>query len=161
MKVVEDEPDVYQMKTDRLITSEQIIPLYDIEASAGIVTLFKDSKQTQPIDFIQIPGIPKCDGALKITGDSMYPLLKSGDTIMYKQVHNINDGIFWGEMYLISIDQHGDEMVTVKYIQKSEKGDQWIKLVSQNKHHDDIEVQIKKVRALALIKASIRINSMS
>lgn len=91
----------------------------------------------------------------------MYPLLKSGDIIMYKQINNILDGIFWGEMYLISIDQDGDEMVTVKYIQKSEKGEEWIKLVSQNKHHDDRDVSLTKVRALALIKASIRINSMS
>jgi phage repressor protein C with HTH and peptisase S24 domain len=91
----------------------------------------------------------------------MYPLLKSGDIIMYKQIHNMQDGIFWGEMYLISIDQDGDEMVTVKYIQKSDKGEKWIKLVSQNKHHDDRDVSLSKVRALALIKASIRINSMS
>jgi phage repressor protein C with HTH and peptisase S24 domain len=160
LDLVMDETEVYPLKTDKKIKS-QIIPLYDIEASAGIVTLFSDSSQITPIDFIQVPGLPKCDGAVKVNGDSMYPLLKSGDIVMYKQVNNIKDGIFWGEMYLISIDHDGDDMVTVKYIKKSEKGDNYIKLVSQNSHHQERDVLLKKVRALALIKASIRINSMS
>lgn len=157
---VNETASVYNHKTDSALDGQKI-PLYNIEATAGIVTLFNDTKQTKPVDYIQIPNLPKCDGAVYITGDSMYPLLKSGDIIMYKQINNILDGIFWGEMYLISIDQDGDEMVTVKYIQKSEKGEEWIKLVSQNKHHDDRDVSLTKVRALALIKASIRINSMS
>lgn len=45
--------------------------------------------------------IPKCDGGLRIVGDSMYPLLKSGDIVFYKQVHDIMHSIIWGEMYLI------------------------------------------------------------
>lgn len=150
---------IYRLKTDNNIDN-QSIPLYNLEASAGIVTLFKDNHEIEPIDYIQIPNLPKCDGAVHISGDSMYPLLKSGDIVMYKQVHDIKDGIYWGEMYLVSIQDNGDEMVMVKYIKKSER-DGYIKLVSQNKHHEDREVLLKKVKALALIKASIRINSMS
>ncbi len=161
LNVLNEPHSVYNLKTDNQIKSVQNIPLYNIEATAGIVTLFSDSSKTTPIDFIQIPGLPKCDGALYITGDSMYPLLKSGDIVMYKQIVNIKDGIFWGEMYLISINIDGDELVTVKYIQRSEKGDNYIKLVSQNSHHQDRDIKLDKVRALALIKASIRINSMS
>ena len=52
----------------------------------------------------------------------MYPLLKSGDIVLYKQLNDIND-IFWGDMYLLSIDIDGEEYVTVKYIQKSERPD--------------------------------------
>lgn len=158
--VIKEPQAVFKKNGDKTLDS-QAVPLYNIEATAGIVTLFNDTKQTKPVDYIQIPNLPKCDGAVYVTGDSMYPLLKSGDIIMYKQINNILEGIFWGEMYLISIDQDGDEMVTVKYIQKSEKGEEWIKLVSQNKHHDDRDVSLSKVRALALVKASIRINSMS
>ncbi|UUC45557.1 S24 family peptidase [Flavobacterium cerinum] len=152
--------NVFKLKSDRLIKN-QAVPLYNIEASAGIVTLFSDSSETIPVDYIQIPNLPKCDGAIYVTGDSMYPLLKSGDIIMYKQVHNILENIFFGEMYLISFNVEGDEMVTVKYVQKSDKGDEFIKLVSQNKHHNDKDVPIANVSAMALVKASIRINSMS
>lgn len=156
---LEEPKSVYRLKTDNNI-DDQAIPLYNLEATAGIVSLFKDSRETEPVDYIQIPNLPKCDGAVYVSGDSMYPLLKSGDIVMYKQIHNIKDNIYWGEMYLISVQDDGNEMVMVKYIKRSEK-EGYITLVSQNKHHQDREVLLKKVKALALIKASIRINSMS
>ena len=107
---------------------------------------------------LPLPNLPKCDGAIYIVGDSMYPLLKSGDIVLYKQLHDIGD-VFWGDMYLLSIDIDGEEYVTVKYIQKSDRKG-YVKLVSQNPHHADKEVEIARIRALALVKASIRMNSM-
>ncbi len=125
-----------------------------------MVPLFQDSKSQDPIDHISIPHLPKCDGAVYVTGDSMYPLLKSGDIVLYKEIHDVANEIFWGEMYLLGIDMSGEEYVTVKYIQKSEiQG--CVRLVSQNKHHQDKDVEISKIKALALVKASIRINSMN
>lgn len=151
--------ETYKLKTDRALDAQQI-PLYDIEAVAGLVPLFKDSKSQEPLDHISIPHLPKCDGAVYITGDSMYPLLKSGDIVLYKEINDIKNEIFWGEMYLLSIDMGGEEYITVKYIQKSEF-DGNVRLVSQNKHHQDKDVELSKIRALALVKASIRINSMN
>ena len=154
-----DHTEVYKLKTDKL-EENQLVPLYNIEAAAGIVTLFRDSSELTPVDFIQIPNLPKCDGALYVSGDSMYPLLKSGDIVMYKQ-HDLTFGIIWGEMYLISYDHGGDDITSVKYIKKSSLGVDYITLVSQNQHHQDRDILVQQVRALALIKASIRINSMS
>ena len=88
----------------------------------------------------------------------MYPLLKSGDIVLYKQLKDIGD-IFWGDMYLLSINIDGEEYITVKYIQKSER-EGYVKLVSQNPHHADKEVAVDRIRALALVKASIRMNSI-
>ena len=149
----------FKLKTDRELENQQI-PLYDIEAVAGLVPLFQDSKFQAPVDHISIPNLPKCDGAVYVTGDSMYPLLKSGDIVLYKEIHDVANEIFWGEMYLLGIDMSGEEYVTVKYIQKSEIPG-CVKLVSQNKHHQDKDVELSKIKALALVKASIRINSMN
>ena len=124
------------------------MPLYSIEGTAGLVPLFSDQAQLKPVNFIHIPNLPKCDGAIYIVGDSMYPLLKSGDIVLYKQLHDIGD-VFWGDMYLLSIDIDGEEYVTVKYIQKSDRKG-YVKLVSQNPHHADKEVEIARIRALAL-----------
>lgn len=151
--------EAFKLKTDREIDNQQI-PLYDIEAIAGLVPLFQDSKSQDPIDHISIPHLPKCDGAVYVTGDSMYPLLKSGDIVLYKEIHDVANEIFWGEMYLLGIDMSGEEYVTVKYIQKSEIPG-CVRLVSQNKHHQDKDVELSKIKALALVKASIRINSMN
>ncbi|MFI3266935.1 MAG: S24 family peptidase [Rikenellaceae bacterium] len=136
----------------------QSVPLYDLEGTAGLVPLFIDKKVVVPIDYIHIPNLPRCDGAIYIVGDSMYPLLKSGDIVLFKQIPSIDD-VFWGDMYLLSIDIDGEEFVTVKYIQKSEH-EGYVKLVSQNTHHADKEVAISKIRALAFVKASIRMNSV-
>ena len=136
----------------------QSVPLYSIEGTAGLVPLFADQAQAKPVNFIHIPNLPKCDGAIYIVGDSMYPLLKSGDIVLYKQLGNIDD-IFWGDMYLLSIDIDGEEYVTVKYIQKSDR-EGYVKLVSQNPHHADKEVALSRIRAIALVKASIRMNSI-
>lgn len=136
----------------------QSVPLYSIEGTAGLVPLFNNQEEFKPVNFIHIPNLPKCDGAIYIAGDSMYPLLKSGDIVLYKQLQNIDD-IFWGDMYLLSIDIDGEEYITVKYIQKADK-EGYVKLVSQNPHHADKDVAIDRIRAIALVKASIRMNSM-
>lgn len=149
--------NAFRLRTDSSLPL-QSVPLYSIEGTAGLVPLFSQSEQIAPVNYIHIPNLPKCDGAIYVVGDSMYPLLKSGDIVLYKQLHNLGD-IFWGDMYLLSIDIDGEEYVTVKYIQKSEqKG--YIKLVSQNPHHADKDVALDRVRAIALVKASIRMNSI-
>ncbi|WP_025143070.1 helix-turn-helix transcriptional regulator [Pedobacter jeongneungensis] len=148
----------YLMRTD--IKQElQEIPLYDFQAAAGLTSVFNEKANI--LDRIKIPNLPKCDGAISIVGDSMYPLLKSGDIVIYKVIQNFVENIFWGEMYLLSYSFDGDEMVTVKYIQKSEKGDEYIKLVSQNSNHQAKDIRIDGINSLALVKASIRINNMS
>ena len=153
------EPDLtaYMRRTDSSLP-QQSVPLSSIEGTAWLVPLFTDRVQTKPVNYIHIPNLPKCDGAIYVVGDSMYPLLKSGDIVLYKQLHDIND-VFWGDMYLLSIDIDGEEYITVKYIQKSER-EGYVKLVSQNPHHADKEVRIERIRAIALVKASIRMNSI-
>lgn len=138
----------------------QRVPLYDIEASAGVVSLFSDSDSTEPVDYISIPNLPKCDGAIHVTGDSMYPVLKSGDIVMYKSVAHQERFFVWGEMYIVSFQLNGDDYISVKWVQKSELGSEYIKLVSANQHHQDLDVPVQSINALALIKASVRINSM-
>lgn len=145
---------------DKIIESQEI-PLYELEATAGLVELFRGGQTARVLETIKIPNLPPCDGALSVTGDSMYPLLKSGDIVLYKQIPVSTEAIFFGEMYLlgISIDEY-EEMITVKYVQKSDKGDNYIKLVSLNQHHQSKDVLLNRVTAMAIIKASIRFNTM-
>lgn len=137
----------------------QLIPLYEIKATAGVIDLLTDTQRQRqiPLDYIQIPNMPKCDGALPITGDSMYPLLKSGDIVLFKEVHD-KSNIIWGEMYLAAIRHNGDEFFFSKYIQKSDR-EGYARFVSENRHHQPVEFPIDSIVALALIKASIRFQS--
>ncbi|CAC9975527.1 Peptidase S24-like [Flavobacterium sp. CF108] len=161
--IKEDNTNIVIMNNDRKTIDSlhvsQEIPLYDLEAVAGLRELFSSGKPQRVLDTIKIPNLPKCDGAISVTGDSMYPLLKSGDIILYKETEF--DNIFFGEMYLLSVKLNDwEEYITVKYVQKSEQGQEFVKLVSQNSHHQPKDIHISKISALALIKASIRINTM-
>lgn len=139
------------------VTNTESVPLYDLSATASVVQIFSDPNTMIPTEHLYIPGIPTCDGAIHVTGDSMYPLLKSGDIVAYKMLNNKRN-IVWGEMYLVYINDEGDEFFFVKYIQQSER-EGYVKLVSQNEHHAPVEFHIDSLKQVAHIKASIRINS--
>lgn len=159
---IKENVQVYNTKKRRTkdaILDMQEVPFYNLEATAGLQALFNSGQPQKVLDTIKIPNLPKCDGALTVTGDSMYPLLKSGDIVLYKQTSV--DSIFYGEMYLISVKiDEWEEYVTVKYVQKSDKGDDFVKLVSQNQHHQPKDIDIKNIQAIAMVKASVRFNTM-
>ena len=88
----------------------------------------------------------------------MYPLIKSGDIVAFKKIDFEN--IFFGEMYILSIFLDEDTThKTVKFVQKSDLGDEYIKLVSQNEHHSPKDIKIDSIAAIGLIRASIRVHN--
>ena len=147
-------------------STEKVVPmsvfnLYDIDVSAGLTRLFaEDGEQRKAfLGQISIPNMPKCDGAVKVIGDSMYPLLKSGDIIAYREVHNI-EAIQWGEIYILQTEYEGDISVVVKYVKKSELGSGHVLLVSYNKEHDPKDIAVKNITAIARVILCIRQMSM-
>lgn len=151
---------IHYPKAVEKIYPHETVSLYDIEAAANLRSLFENSEENV-IGQIVIPDIPKCDGAIYVRGDSMYPLLKTGDIILFRFVSNELSSIFYGEMYLISMNLDGDEYLTIKYINRSEKGEDWIKLSSHNPAHDPKDVPLSSIRALAIVKASVSIHTMA
>lgn len=139
------------------IIEQQSIPVYDVEAAANLKTIF-DNKTQNILGEITMPNIPRCDGAIYVRGDSMYPLLKSGDIVGYKEIFNF-ENVIYGEMYIVAYDIEGDEYVCVKYVNHSER-DGFIKLVSYNPHHDPKDIPIARISAMALVKFSIRMNTI-
>ena len=140
------------------ILESQEIPLYDIRAAANLKTLFTEKNQNI-LGNIKVPNISKCDGAMYVTGDSMDPIIKSGDIICYKEIYDFSN-IIYGQMYLVAMDMEGEEFLTIKYITRSENGKEWVCLQSHNPLHSPQDFELKCVNALALIKVSIRMNIM-
>lgn len=148
----------FSLRTDHPVELQRV-PLYELDASAGLVALFTDQSRRDPLCHIQIPNLPPCDGAVYVRGDSMYPLLKSGDIVLYKEIPNGSQGILWGEMYLLSFTIDGESYISIKYIQKADD-DRFVRLVSHNPHHSPKDIPADSIQALALVKASIRFNTM-
>lgn len=137
----------------------QSVPLYELDATAGLVALFTDKNTNRPVNFLQIPDLPPCDGAVYVRGDSMYPLLKSGDIVLYKEISNFAGDILWGEMYLLSFTLDGEDYIAIKYIQRTDD-DRFVRLASYNPHYSPKDIPLDSIHALALIKASVRFNTM-
>lgn len=144
-------PKTPEMLDDRSVT------LYDITAAANLKTLFVN-KQQYAVGKILIPSVPLCDGAIYVSGDSMYPILKSGDIVGFKEINSFGS-LIYGEMYLVSFMIEGDEYLAVKYVNRSDK-DNCIKLVSYNAHHEPMDIQLSCINAMAIVKFSIRRHMM-
>lgn len=151
-------PDhTFDLRTDRKVEIQEI-PLYDMSATAGLLAIFNESA-ISPEDYLRIPNIPPVDGAIYVRGDSMTPLLKSGDIIIYKKLELSMDSILWGQIYLLSFMAGGDTFTVVKYLQKSDQPGH-IRLVSQNEHFQPKDIPMDSICALAIVKASITFHTI-
>lgn len=147
----------FPLRTDRKIEIQDI-PLYDMNATAGIIGIFNEDN-VQPEDYLRIPNLPRVDGAIYVMGESMSPLLKSGDIIIYKKLELSLDSILWGQIYLLSFAAGGDSFTVVKYIQKSDQPG-YIRLVSQNERFQPKDIPLASIQALAIVKASITFHTI-
>lgn len=147
---------IYESKTREKL-DDRTVKLFDIEAAANLHTLFT-SKYQVALEEIRIPNVPVCDGAVYVSGDSMYPLLKSGDIVGYKVLHSF-DYIIYGEMYLVAFSMDGDDYLTVKYVNRSAV-EGCIRLVSYNVHHAPLDIPLTDVHSMGIVKFSVRRHMM-
>ena len=151
-------PDqTFPLRTDRFV-ADQDIPLYELTATAGLVSIFSDLV-VDPVDHLRVPNLPPVDGAVYVKGDSMSPLLKSGDIIIFKKTDLTPEGILWGQIYLLSYTIGSDAYTVVKYLKRSPL-EGYIRLVSANEFYDPVDIPAGSVTALALVKASITFYTM-
>lgn len=147
----------FTLQSDRKLESQDI-PLYDLNATAGLMAIFNDN-HISPDDYLRIPNLPPVDGAIYVRGESMTPLLKSGDIIIFKRLALSLDSILWGQIYLLSFIAGGDFFTVVKYVQKSDIPD-CIRLVSHNDRFQPKDIPLSSIQALAIVKASITFHTM-
>ena len=78
------------------IEEHLMVPIYKVEASANLNTLMTGNDLNDIEGTLYVPGIPRIDGATHVRGDSMYPVLHSGDMIGFRIVPVSYDSIFYG-----------------------------------------------------------------
>ncbi|MDN4753654.1 LexA family transcriptional regulator [Porphyromonadaceae bacterium W3.11] len=144
-------------KVEEKQIQQQKVPLYELEATAG---LFAQGDISQHIiDYISIPNAPRCDGAIVARGDSMAPTVKSGDILLYKE-HDINN-IMYGHMYIVDFDMDGDSMIVVKYVQRVDGEEDRILLTSENERYQPMYISLEQVRHIALVKVSVSFHTIA
>lgn len=158
MPVVNEPNTVYETKSKTL--HKATVPLFKVMTSTEMALLLTDTTNTGPVGHISVPNLPACDGAVYVTGNTMHPLVKNGDIVLYKQVHDLNEGFIWGEMYIVNYEYAGEQMAVISYVKKSDKGPDYILLCSNNKNNDERDTPLSKIRAIALIRAGIWLNTI-
>lgn len=133
--------------------TEQQVPVYESVTLQSLESLFSNS--LKPNSYLSLPNLPKCDGAVRMWGDTMSPELQSGDLLVYKKVRDLRNGLFLGQIYLLSVELEGEEYIMVQYVEQSDVQES-VKLVSKNERYPAKDVPLDSIKALAMIKASVR-----
>lgn len=129
------------------------VPLYDPGAAPESSALFCGGALS-PVCYLRLPGLPACDGAMTVRGDSMAPLLCEGDIVLYKWEEDASGAIEWGCLYLLSLHIGGDEFVTIQYLEPAfDRGR--VRLVCANPRYAAQEISREEIVALARIKSRL------
>ncbi len=88
---------------------KRIVPLYDLPVSAG-TGVFLDSDSFEPYESEDIP--PEANFAVRISGDSMEPLLNDGQVVFVQSVNTLEHGeigvfVYNGDAYCKKLDREG------------------------------------------------------
>ena len=158
VNVFEDYGNDYGNKYGKGDEKKRFIPVYDLKSSGSLASLLTYLETYLPVDFINLPIKGKYDGAIQIFDADMYPLIKSGDIVVFRKINDIEKIMFWDEMYILSYDWEGEEHIVIKYIQKSNIDDKHIRLVSRNPQHSPIDIPFSGIKALAQIKACVQMS---
>lgn len=135
--------------TDLEVPNASGIPVYDIPIDASFLERYReDGAAYEPIGFLKIPKLRNCNFAAIISGNSMYPILKSGTIAACRIIDNM-DYFDEGEMYFISTT-NGFE--TVKYVQSGEKPDE-IKLIPHNEKIKATVIKKSMVIRMCIVEA--------
>lgn len=137
---------------------DQDIPLYELAAAAGFTALYQDHPQIAE-SYLSIPNLPPVDGAIYAKGDSMAPLIASGDIVIFKKVELLPDNILWGHIYIVSYTIDGDSFTVLKYVRKSTCSG-CVRLESFNVRYDPQDIPANSITALAIVKASITFHTI-
>jgi SOS-response transcriptional repressor LexA len=103
------------------------VPYFNVDFIAGFDIVLND-QTINPEYRIDFKKYNDADYWVNITGHSMEPLISNGDIIAIKEVHSWRDFLPFGDVYGIITN----EFRTVKKVTKSERGNDFLKLIPVN-----------------------------
>lgn len=139
------------------IKESQLVKLYNMEAVAGLFPVFYDKAEV--LDYLILPNLPKCDGAFSVRGDSMAPIIEKGDILLFSMINQFEE-IIWGQIYLVSFVRGDAKYNIIKYIDKGNNSKN-IQLRSNNPSYQPTEITWESIRAIAIIRATVRLNEFN
>ena len=138
-------------KDDNKTLSTKTIPIYDISGSAGRnISFFADDASVVEHIFLG-SSFKDCTAAIRIYGDSMYPLYQSGDLALLKRIQE-HAYFQWGHVYLIVT---ADDRFLKHVLEVSGNKEQLL-LKSQNEYYKPFKINKKDILSIHEAQGYIR-----
>lgn len=128
-------------------------PVYDIDVTAGGMARSMMFADEYIVGAVNMPNISPDCRIVRVSGDSMSPVICNGDYIAVRELSNMSQ-IFWGHIYVVVLDDYR----MVKYIRKHTDSDKVI-LRSENPRYDDMEVSRSDIRELLMVQNILHIDT--
>ena len=129
-------------------------PVYDVDATAGASSgrneLFSSENS---VGWVNLPNMsPNCR-IVRVSGDSMAPVIQDGDFVAVREVSNPNQ-IYWGQIYVVQLD----DFRVVKYLRRHTDPNMVV-LRSENPQYDDMDVRRSDIHEMLLVQHVLHINT--
>ena len=128
-------------------------PVYDIDVTAGGMSRPMMFADEYIVGAVNMPNISPDCRIVRVSGDSMKPVICNGDFIAVRELSNSSQ-IFWGNIYVVILDDYR----MVKYVRRHEDPDKVI-LRSENPKYDDMEVLRSDIRELLVVQNILHIDT--
>lgn len=147
------EPDVVCAETS-VSAAPRGVPVYDVEATAGVAPLSRAFTSDRAIGYLDIPELSTRCVVVRVSGDSMAPEIPNGALIAIREISDTSV-IAWGSVYLIELEDYR----LVKCLRKN-PDPKMVTLRSYNDDYDDIEIPRDKIIKLFLVENIISVNNI-
>ena len=129
-------------------------PVYDVDVTAGVASGRNELFASENIvGWVNLPNMsPNCR-IVRVSGDSMAPVINDGDFVAVREVSNPNQ-IYWGQIYVVQLD----DFRLVKYLRRHSDPNMVV-LRSENPNYDDMDVRRSDIHELLLVQHVLHLNT--
>ena len=130
--------------------------IYDIDATCGLSGRDIEFTDEKVIGSIDAPEINSDSKIIFATGDSMLPLIASGDRVVIRKIESW-DYLNYGQVYLIITNEYR----LIKRVRRHPKdADNLILLRSENPDYDDIDLPKREIIHLFIVENILSIKNI-
>ena len=129
-------------------------PVYDVDVTAGVASGRNELFASENIvGWVNLPNMsPNCR-IVRVSGDSMAPVINDGDFVAVREVSNPNQ-IYWGQIYVVQLD----DFRLVKYLRRHSDPNMVV-LRSENPNYDDMDVRRSDIHEMLIVQHVLHLNT--
>lgn len=132
---------------------EDRVPLLPVEAIAGLTVGFAEGLNIHDCRMIKTP-FPGAEYAIQVSGDSMYPTIKSGDMLYIKKI-NEKAFIPWGHVVVLDTENGA----VVKEVYPCEGEEDYIEARSVNPKYPPYKIEKQSIYGMYKVLGTATINT--